>query len=409
LSERIKISFKNKSEEALSALLEMPAKPRGYALFAHCFTCSKNTAAATRISQALAKKGIAVLRFDFTGLGNSEGDFSNTNFSSNVSDLICAANYLKEHYAPVDILIGHSLGGAAVLSAANALDSCRAVATIGAPADPQHISHLFAHHTENITKEGSALVNLGGREFRIKKQFLDDLAQQTQGDRIASLRLALLVLHSPIDEIVDIENAALIFKAAKHPKSFVSLDKADHLLSDIRDSEYASEIISAWAARFLPPQTATTQQPPDSIKPELGEVLVKNRDLSFTNDVLTQDHQLIADEPETAGGANLGPDPYQYLLAGLGACTSMTLRMYATRKEIELKSVAVVLRHSKIHADDCEECETKTGTVDQITRIIKLTGNLTDDQRQRLLEIADRCPVHRTLSSEINIKSQLEE
>ena len=403
---REKLTFKNREGVTLAALLERPStKPAAYALFAHCFTCSKDIAAASRISRALATHGIAVMRFDFTGLGNSEGDFANTNFSSNVSDLICAADHLRNTYEAPSLLVGHSLGGAAVLAAAGEIKEAKAVVTIGAPADPAHVSHLFESSRTEIESKGSAVINLAGRQFEIKKQFLEDIAAQPLQDRIKKLRKALLIFHSPVDDIVGIENASAIFQAALHPKSFISLDKADHLLSQKVDSEYVAASISAWAGRYV--LAAETEQTDQRPKLADGEVLVREGDRAFAQDIFTDRHHLRADEPASYGGTDSGPSPYEYLLAGLGACTAMTVRMYAKHKSLALNRVSVKLRHDKVHAVDCAECETREGRIDLIEREIKLEGNLTDDQRKRLMEIADRCPVHRTLHSEIDIQSRM--
>ena len=402
---REKVSFTNAQGEKLAGLLERPKDiPKAYALFAHCFTCSKNIGAATRISRALAAQGFAVLRFDFTGLGNSEGDFANTNFSSNVRDLLSAAQHMRERGTPIELLVGHSLGGAAVLAAAAELAETKAVVTIGAPSGPEHLNHLFAANAATIEKEGSATVQLGGRNFTIKKQFLDDINNQTLRDRIAHLHKALLVMHAPVDDIVGIDEAAAIFQAAKHPKSFVSLDQADHLLSNARDSQFVADAIAVWSARYLVHQSAAEAAAPVL---DAGEVLVRETGDGYTNEVYSGTHRLLADEPVNAGGNDRGPDPYKLLLAALGACTSMTLRMYAQHKNLPLTGVSVKLRHAKIHAEDCEDCETKAGRLDQIERTISVQGDLDDAQRQRLLEIAEKCPVHRTLQSEIRILSQL--
>lgn len=407
---RDKVTFTNDRGETLAGLLERPeGKPKAYALFAHCFTCSKNVGAASRISRALAAQGFAVLRFDFTGLGNSEGDFANTNFSSNVSDLVYAARHMQAHYGPVELLIGHSLGGAAVLAAAGELPESKALATIGAPSDPGHVRRLLRDHIDDIRAKGEATVELAGRRFTVKRQFLDDLGGQMLTTRVARLRKALLVMHSPVDEIVDVDEASKIFLAAKHPKSFVSLDHADHLLNDPRDARFVADVTAAWAGRYLlasavEPAAASTVARP-ALAP--GEVLVRDVDGTLTNEIFSGAHRLWADEPVAAGGADRGPDPYKYLLAALGACTSMTLRIYARHKNLALGRVSVTLRHRKIHAEDCRECETKIGKLDQIEREISVEGHFDEAQRGRLLEIADRCPVHRTLKSEIHIVSRL--
>jgi putative redox protein len=388
----------------LAARLERPAgEARAVALFAHCFTCTKEILAAKRIASALAERGIAVLRFDFTGLGSSEGEFANTNFSSNVDDLVAAADHLRATLAAPKILVGHSLGGAAVLAAAEQIGEATAVATIGAPADPAHVQHLFADHAEAIASEGEAEVQLAGRAFRIKKQFLEDIEGQRLEARIKGLGKALMVMHAPLDQTVSIDNAAHIFQAAKHPKSFVSLDDADHLLTRRADADYAAEVIAAWASRFLPP--AERENAPET---EDGEVLVRESgEGRFAQQILAGGHRLTADEPPAVGGGDRGPTPYGLLLAGLGACTSMTLRLYADRKGWPLERVTVRLKHDKIHAQDCESCETTEGRIDHIARELTIDGPLDADQRHRLLEIADKCPVHKTLHSEVAIETKI--
>jgi len=404
---REKVSFINDQGETLAGLLERPvAAPLAYALFAHCFTCSKTIGAATRISRALAAQGFAVLRFDFTGLGNSEGDFANTNFSSNVRDLLSAAQHLKAQGHALDLLIGHSLGGAAVLAAAADLPDVKAVVTVGAPSDPGHIEKLLSEHAQTIETAGSATVEIGGRPFKIGKQFLDDIRNQPLTERIARLGKALLVMHSPVDNVVEIDQASKIFQAAKHPKSFISLDRADHLLNDPQDAQFAANVIAAWSTRYVIARSEAAADRP-ALAP--GEVLVRETGAGFTNEVFTATHKLLADEPISAGGTDRGPDPYGLLLAALGACTSMTLRIYAQHKQLALTRVAVKLRHSKIYAQDCDDCETREGKLDQIEREIAIEGELDGDQRQRLLEIANKCPVHRTLTSEIRIRSRLVE
>lgn len=406
---RIKATFHNQQGESLAGLLETPdGDTQAYALFAHCFTCSKDIAAASRITRALAGKGIAVLRFDFTGLGNSDGDFANTNFSSNINDLIQAANHLKDNYDAPVMIIGHSLGGAAVLAAAQSIPSIKAIVTIGAPSTGHHVEHLFAHAKDEIVNNEEAVVDLAGRNFTIKKQFIDDINKHNDTAHISELDKALLVLHSPVDDTVSIDEAAKIYSAAKHPKSFISLDKADHLLSKREDSEYAASVISSWASRYLG-LSETNQEHSSGTAPgvENSHVLVTEQNKKFTRRIYTEDHQFIADEPLSVNGSNLGPNPYELLLASLGACTSMTIRMYANRKELNLDNVEVTLKHDRIHAKDCMECESETGAVDIIEKQIKLEGNLTDDQQQRILEIADMCPVHKTLHNEIKVNSVL--
>jgi putative redox protein len=399
-----KIEFQGSQGVSLAARLDMPSEqPRAFAIFAHCFTCSKDILAASRIARALSAKGIAVLRFDFTGLGHSEGEFANTNFSSNIQDLLSAADWLREHHSAPSLLIGHSLGGAAVLAAAGEIDEVVGVATIGAPFDPQHVSHLFEEQREEIEQTGIAKVKLAGRQFTIQRQFLEDLNTHAMADKIGSLRRALLVFHAPLDNVVGVDNAARIYEAAKHPKSFVSLDDADHLLTRSPDAQYVADVLSAWAGRYLPDETRDSS---DDVPSDDRVLVSETGDGKFTNRVTVGRHEMLADEPVAVGGDDLGPGPYQYLLAGLGACTTMTLRMYAQRKGIPLEQVKVSLEHSRIHAEDCEDCETKQGHLDRIDKTIELLGEMDDAQRTRLMEIADRCPVHRTLQSEIIIRSK---
>lgn len=407
---RIKFTFENKQQEQLSGLLEMPDKPvtaNQFAIFAHCFTCGKDIAAATRISRALAQKGIAVLRFDFTGLGNSDGDFANTNFSSNVADLLAAAAALKTRYQAPTLLIGHSLGGAAVLSAAEQLPSVRAIATIAAPATASHVQHLFVDHHESIMEDGLASVRLGVRAFTIKKQLLEDLKQHAAPDHIRNLDAALLVFHSPEDDTVPISEAARIYRQARHPKSFISLHDADHLLTRKEDAQYVAETLTAWAGRYLDSETVQAERSYGTA-PEVAKdsVVVSELDQKFLRGLYSHNHQCIADEPLSAGGTDLGPNPYELLLMSLGACTSMTLRMYANHKQLRLTDISVELRHQRDYLRDCKECETPGHKVERIIRKITLTGDLTEAQRKRLLQIADLCPVHRTLESILEVETE---
>jgi uncharacterized OsmC-like protein/pimeloyl-ACP methyl ester carboxylesterase len=396
-----RFDFSNAKGERLAALLDCPIEqPRAYALFAHCFTCGKDIHAAKRIADALTALGIAVLRFDFTGLGSSEGEFANTNFSSNVADLVAAADALRRTRRAPAILIGHSLGGAAVLAAAADVPEARAVVTINAPCDPAHVVGLLKNRGGEIDATGEIDVTLSGRSFRISRNFLDDIGQQKLRDRIGALHKALLVFHSPTDNIVGIENASYIFTAARHPKSFVSLDGADHLLSRRSDATYVGNVIRAWAERYLD----VIEHAPDV--PNDAEVIVREtRNGRFQQEITVGRHRLVADEPVEVGGLDSGLGPYDLVLAGLGACTSMTLRLYAERKALSLDRVTVRLAHSRIHAVDCENCETKEGMLDRIDRSITLAGDLDEEQRKRLLEIADKCPVHHMLTSEIDIRT----
>lgn len=397
------VSFENRSGHTLSGTLDLPtAKPAAYALFAHCFTCSKNLKAAGNIARALNDAGIAVLRFDFTGLGQSEGEFADTNFSSNVDDLLAAVDFLdREHTAP-SILIGHSLGGTAVLQAAANVDSAVAVATIGSPSEPVHVAKMFSGSEDELRDRGEAVVSLGGRPFRMKQQFLDDLRQQDLRTSIGSLRKALLIMHAPLDNIVEVDNASALFGAAKHPKSFVSLDSADHLLSKEADSLYAGRVLAAWASRYLP-----ESQSKGLLRAADGEVAASTPVGGFRTEVSLGRHLLVADEPRSVGGTDAGPTPYDLLAAALATCTTMTLRMYANHKKLPLESATVRIEHGKVHAKDCEDCESSDGKIDEFRRTIALEGDLTDAQRQRMLEIADRCPVHRTLHSEVKVRSSL--
>jgi putative redox protein len=395
------LSFQNTDGETLSGRLDLPlgAGPDAYAIFAHCFTCSKHTKAVAAVSHALTRKGIAVLRFDFTGLGDSEGDFSETTFSSNVEDLITAAGYLKAHFAAPKILIGHSFGGTACLKAAGHLPSVKAVATIGSPFDPAHVQHLLGDAREEIRKNGEASLTLAGRPFRIKRQFLEDLDRADMAEVLPKLKRALLILHSPVDEVVDIDNAAQIYKAARHPKSFISLDTADHMLGRPADAEYAGSVIAGWAARYIDAREKVTDRPP------AGEHRVVTRigRTRYQTEITAGGHSLVNDEPVDAGGTDTGPTPYDLLTAGLGACTAITLRMVADRKAWPLEAVTVSLVHRKVDAAACGNCENRTGKIDRIERVIDMTGPLESDQRQRLMEIADRCPVHRTLHGPIDV------
>jgi len=396
---RQRVSFPNESGELLAAALELPDRsPRAFALFAHCFTCGKDIAAATRISRTLAANGFAVLRFDFTGLGGSEGDFANSNFSANVRDLVAAAAFLRtEHTAP-QLLIGHSLGGTAALAAAPEIPESRAVVTIGSPATPEHVVKQFAGQVETIETDGQAVVSLAGRDFRIEREFLDDLRGHPLTERLGTLRKALLVMHAPFDATVDIAQATEIFSAAKHPKSFISLDGVDHLVSKLEDAQYVADTISAWASRHIVESNVE-----DEVEVPGGEVFVGEGNQKFLREIASDDHAWLADEPKRVGGDNLGPDPYEHLLAALGTCTSMTIRMYANRKKWPLKDVQVQLQHAREHMTDCEDCDEKPVQVDVLSQAIRLEGPLDTDQKERLMEIADRCPVHRTLAGGLRI------
>lgn len=398
-----KLTFTGHDGSELAARLDLPeGQITATALFAHCFTCSKDISAARRISQRLARDGMAVLRFDFTGLGHSQGEFANTNFTSNVADLVLASQALASHHSAPQLVIGHSLGGAAALKAAHSISSARAVVTIGAPYDPGHVTHNFGNQLDAITESGSAEVTLAGRRFTIRRQFVEDVSAQKLGPLISSMKKALLVLHAPRDDTVSIDNAAQIFMAAKHPKSFVTLDDADHLLTSAGDAEYAADTIRAWAARYVDfAVLPATPKAPD------GAVTVSEaQGGGFLQDVnIGGRHALLADEPANVGGTDLGPTPYQFVSAGLGACTTMTLRMYANHKNLPLEHVSVDVYHDKRHIEEMEG----SSKTDVFRRDIHIRGDLNDDQRQSLLRIADKCPVHKTLHSKAVVETRLVE
>lgn len=400
-----RVEFKGHSGDMLAARLDLPDGPvRAAAVFAHCFTCSKDIAAARRIAGRLTGFGIAVLRFDFTGLGHSGGEFANTHFSSNVADLLAAVQFMAERNMPVQLLVGHSLGGAAVLKAAVDVPSLKAVATIAAPAEPEHVTHNFGGKLAEIRENGHAKVNLGGRSFEIRKEFIDDVSAASLDNAIPRLKAALLVMHAPGDDTVGVDNATRIFVAAKHPKSFVSLDNADHLVTREEDAEYIAELIATWSSRYL--ELASEPKIPDV--PEGFVRVAEDHSDGFLQNILANGtHQLLADEPKSIGGTNLGPTPYQYLCAGLGACTSMTIRLYARRKKIALTHVACDVSHGRSHGEDCAECEESGAKIDVFYRIIRLEGDLTEDERASLLVIADKCPVHKTLEARAVVKTEL--
>ena len=395
-----KIKFENPNGYELSARIEFPpdSKPHAFAILAHVFTGNKNLTASRHISRSLTQNGIGVLRFDFTGLGESEGEFADTNFSGNVQDLLAAANFLELNYEAPSVLIGHSLGGAAVIFAASQLDSVKAVATVGAPSEPEHVTHLLRGKIEDIEALGKANVSIGGRQFTIKKQFLDDLRSKDMFAIINNLKKAILVLHSPQDSVVEIENAAKIYHAAFHPKSFVSLDGADHMLSEKKDAKYAGDLIAEWVKRYI-------KIPEKKNLLSDKEVAIRLGNIGYTTEIKAGAHGLIADESESLGGDDFGPSPYQYLAAALGACTAMTCQMYARRKGWDLQEVRVHLDHGKSYVDDCNACEDKPMKLDVIEKVIEFEGDLSEDQISRLMEIADRCPVHRSLNAEVRINS----
>jgi len=406
-----RVTFPGSQDAELAARLDLPAgPPRAYALFAHCFTCSKDIAAASRIANSLTDLGYGVLRFDFTGLGMSGGEFSNTNFTSNTTDLVAAADWLREHHRAPQLLIGHSLGGAAVLAVAADIEEVRAVATIGAPSSPEHVTGVFASALDEIEEAGVADVQLAGRPFRIRKQFVDDLRNHVVTERVATMKRALLVLHSPVDNTVSVDHAAAIFEAAKHPKSFISLDGADHLLTERADSAFAASMIGAFAGRYIVDESGALAAP----RASAPVVVAETSQGPFLNHVVVGRHRLLADEPESIGGYDAGPAPYDFLGAALGACTSMTLRMYADRKQLPVDRVSVEVTHGRVHANDCEECVEnptlagRAGMIDRFERVLHVEGDeLTDADRAKLLAIADKCPVHRTLESASLIVTQM--
>lgn len=401
-----KLYFKNREGKRLAARLDLPLdeKPTAFALFAHCFTCTKNLNAVVNINRALALHGIAVLRFDFTGIGESEGDFAETNFSTNVADLVAAAQFLEQAYEAPRLLIGHSLGGAAVIQAAHKIDSVEAVSTISAPAELTGLfSFIDAASLEKLETVGETSIYIEGKSFKIRKQFLHSLRQENMEESIRNLRRPLLIFHSPVDRIVSIDQAAKIFAAARHPKSFISLDMADHLLSRREDSLYTGSVLAAWAAKYL------DKSEKKFVRPEPGDIRVTTYTgkMGFRTEIIANGHRLVADEPVAAGGANSGPTPYDLLTAALGACTGMTLRMYADHKKLPLDAAVVRLTHRKMHAEDCQDCEDPKSRIDYIEREIELQGDLDRPTRERMLEIAGRCPVHRTLESRSKVVSKL--
>jgi uncharacterized OsmC-like protein/pimeloyl-ACP methyl ester carboxylesterase len=400
-----KVSFRNDDGIELAALLNLPVEghPLAYAVFAHCFACTKNLSAAVNIARALSRRRIAVLRFDFTGVGDSGGEFARTTFTSQVGDMIAAARFLEENYGSPRLLVGHSMGGAAALQAARNIPSTMGVATIAAPFDPVHFANHFSEIRETIENEGEATVEVAGRRLKVGRELLDDLNGQNPREVIQNLNASLLVMHSPRDLVVGINHAADIYQAARHPKSFISLDPADHLLSRKSDSLYAGEIIAAWARRFLDLSADI-----ETLLHEADDrVTTRTGSEGFRTEMLVSGHPLVADEPENYGGSDQGPSPYAYLQAALGSCTTMTLQMYARRKQWPLEAALVRLLHEKVHADDCVHCEEKGRKIDRFDRELELVGPLSEEQRQRLLEIADKCPVHRTLKESSIIVTRL--
>jgi len=399
-----KVNFKNAEGKELTGRIQLPVdhRPVHFAVFAHCFTCSKDLKAVRNITLALAQKGFGVLRFDFTGLGESEGEFADTNFTSNVNDIKAAIDFLEENYRKPSLLVGHSLGGTAVLMAGSQAKSIEAIATIGAPCEPEHVLNLIKSDIEEIKKQGKATVVIGGREFNIKDQFIKDIENQGMHKILDSMRgKALLIMHSPQDNTVGVENAREIYNSAHHPKSFVSLDGADHLLSNKEDSLYAGEMIACWVQRYL---SATDQE--EKIDTQ-SQVVAKIDEGPFLTEILADGHHLLADEPESVGGSDIGPSPYGLLSSGLGACTAMTLKMYANRKEWPLEEAWVHLNFDNDYYEDCKNCEDDEKKIGKFERLVELKGDLDDKQRERLLQIANKCPVHKTLEQGVTIETKL--
>ncbi len=382
-----RVEFKNENGETLVGRLECPLGTiRSYAIFAHCFTCSKDVHAATRISRGLGSDGIAVLRFDFTGLGGSGGDFANSNFSSNISDLISAANFLSENYQAPELLVGHSLGGAAVLVAASQIPSVKIVSTIGAPSDPGHVSYLFEDQVEEIKDKGCVEVELAGRSFQICKQFLDDISESNLKQALKESRFGLLVFHSPTDDVVGIEHAKSIYESAKHPKSFVSLEGADHFLSNPEDSEFVSRMLSSWAERYVTPSKSKSL--------EREGVIFREVDQNFFLEGVAQGHPIFADEPTEVGGTDVAPSPYGFLSAALAACKLMTLRLYFKKKNISVDEMEIKVTHKKNDSNQ-----------DQFNCQIDFPEEMDETVRERALEISKKCPVHKTLESGSEIRT----
>ncbi|MBP1839249.1 bifunctional alpha/beta hydrolase/OsmC family protein [Formosa algae] len=401
-----KLVIENEKGEKLQAYLELPANqnPNYFAVFAHCFTCTSTLSAVKNISRSLTNHDFGVLRFDFTGLGRSEGEFSDSHFSSNVSDLLAVSAYLETHYKAPALMVGHSLGGAAVIVTSSKLESVKAVATIGAPATVDHVTHLFSHGFDDIEDKGDVEVNIGGRPFNINKEFVDDFSKTDLIAITENLRKPLLIMHAPFDAIVPIDNAERLYKTAHHPKSFVSLDQADHLLTNSRDSVYAGNVIGAWVQRYFDAKDS-------DILDTQGEQLVAHLNLKedhFTTNIQTKKHTLVADEPESVGGDDFGPSPYDYLSASLAACTAMTLKLYAERKKWDLQEVYVYITYSKKHSQDLKLDGKPAGKIDYLKKTLKFIGDLDDKQKERLKEIASKCPVHKTLQSDTEIETSIE-
>lgn len=399
---KVNINIPNRSGLELAATLELPPgeAPSAFAIFAHCFTCGKNLTAERNIARALTQQKIGVLRFDFAGIGESDGEFFDSNFSTNVSDLLDVYAWMDERYKAPQLLVGHSLGGAAVLVAAAQMPKVTAVATIGAPSDPVHVSHLFASLEDTIRKQGEAEVQIGGRPFVVKRHFLESIEAVDMPQLLSTLRKAVLVLHAPGDQVVGIDNAREIYQGLKHPKSFITLDGADHLLTKKQDSLYAGQMIGHWAARYLDLEEADPLLTQKQAVARIGAE-------GFTTEIRAGKHSFLADEPTSVGGDDLGPTPYDLLVSALGTCTVMTMRMYADRKKWPVREIRVHLQHDQVYEEDSQSVEEKPRKIDRIERIIEIEGDLDEAQRARLLEIADKCPVHRTLHNKLRVDTSM--
>ncbi|CDF80737.1 OsmC family protein [Formosa agariphila KMM 3901] len=401
-----KLEIINSKGVKLQAYLELPAngKPQNFAVFAHCFTCSSSFSAVRNISRSLTNHNFGVLRFDFTGLGRSEGLFSDSHFSANISDLLDVSNYLEQHYKAPSLLVGHSLGGAAVIVAASKLESVKAVAAIGAPSTINHVTHLFSHGVSDVEEKGEVEVNIGGRPFKIDKEFVEDFEKLNLPKITKELRKPILIMHAPFDDVVGIENAEELYKNAHHPKSFIGLDQANHLLTEERDSLYVGHLIGTWVQRYFDEQEI-------EILDTQGEQLVAHLNLvedNFTTNIQTKTHSFVADEPKKIGGDDFGPSPYEFLNSALASCTAMTLKLYAERKKWDLQEVFVYITYSKKHSDDLQTEISTSGQIDYLKKTLKFVGNLDDKQKTRLKEIASKCPVHKTLVTDTIIETVIE-
>lgn len=404
-----RITFTNPSGQMLSARLDLPEGGcRFYALYVHCFTCSKDLLPASRICRFLAAQGIGVLRFDMTGLGASEGDFAETNFETNIGDILSAVEAMTRASKEPSLLIGHSLGGTAAIVASGHIPSLKAVVSINAPSHPRHVKKRFLDQEDKIVKEGSAEVMVEGRPFVIKKHFLEALEETDMQTILQNLTVPLLVMQAPDDSIVHQQNGFDLFAAAKNPKSFCALPGADHLLTDLKSSEYVASMIKAWSAPYIAETHGTL-----SSSPIESVVVAENKKGKFTQDVTWGEHIFRADEPvEIAGGLGTGPSPYDFLTAALGACTSMTLRMYADLKKIPVEHISVRVQHHKEDRPEEKEILTtlplkKPDQMDVFSREISIEGPVTAEQKASLLTIAEKCPVHKTLSRRSEIVTKL--